>query len=79
MDFVVRSQISAIVSAERPTIRPSASDIFREVGLQRLRDQSGQGHARLDRAELDLLDQLDRQIHIELFDVVLAHAAMLAY
>jgi len=49
-----------------------------EVGAQRFGDQRDQRQARLDGAVLDLLDQLDRQVHVELLDLFVAHEPMLA-
>jgi hypothetical protein len=50
-----------------------------EVGAQRVSDQRRQGQARLDGVVLDLLDQSDRQIHVELLDLIITHSPMLAY
>lgn len=48
-----------------------------EVGAQRVSDQRRQRHLRLDSAVLDLLDQPDRQIHVELLDFLITHKTML--
>jgi hypothetical protein len=46
---------------------------FVEVGAQRLGDQRRQGHLRFDGVVLDLPDQPDRQVHVELLDVLVTH------
>lgn len=55
----------------------SAVDVV-EVGGQGLSHQSGQRRARVDGVVLDLFDQTDRQIHVELFDFLIAHSRILA-
>jgi hypothetical protein len=49
-----------------------------KVGAQRACDQRRQGQLRLDGTVLDLLDQTDRQVHVELLDVIVTHKTMLA-
>jgi hypothetical protein len=49
-----------------------------EVGAQRVSDQRREGQARLDGVVLDLLDQPDRQVHVELLDLLVTHRPILA-
>src|SRR4051812_31522147 len=52
-----------------------------EVSPQRIGDHCRQRGFRLDRVVLELPDQADRQVHVELLDVLIAHdpdASMLA-
>jgi hypothetical protein len=49
-----------------------------EVGAQRVSDQRREGQARLDGVVLDLLDQPDRQVHVELLDLLVTHSPILA-
>src|ERR1700722_4108988 len=45
-----------------------------EVGAQGVSHQRRRGQARLDGVVLDLLDQPDRQIHVELLDLFITHS-----
>ena len=45
---------------------------------KRSSDQRRQGQLRLDGTDLDLLDQPQRQIHVELLHVLVTHGSMLA-
>ena len=49
-----------------------------EVGTQRIGDQGREGQLRLDGSVLHLLDQPDRQVHVELLEVLVTHTPMLA-
>lgn len=49
-----------------------------EVGAQRISNQCREGQARLDGVVLDLFDQPERQVHVELLDLIVTHAVMLA-
>jgi hypothetical protein len=50
-----------------------------EVGTKCVGYQSGQRQAFLDGMVLDLLDQSNREVHIELLDLLVAHGTMLAF
>ena len=48
-------------------------------GAQRVGDERRQRELRLDGSMLDLFDQIDRQVHVELLDLIITHSPMLAY